>query len=189
MQINDKQVGLLAKVARSTRAAHAGEANVSILTLAAASYGLRPASEATVPTGFDPSAMALFEAIVEGAYLVAAADGVVDPAERAVFEKVVVEACSGVVAGGPIAALVADLADQLSEDGVDARVSAVASMAGKKPEHAREIVRIAALLAETSGGVGPEERVVLGKIAAASGLADAEVDVAIAAVHAALAAG
>ena len=189
MNIDPKQLDLLARVARSSRSAQNGDPTMSILTLAAASYGLRPASEATIPTGFDPSAMALFEAIVEGAYLVAAADGVVDAAERTVFERVVIEACSGVVPAAQIAGLVADLADQLSEDGTDVRVSAVVAMTGKKPEHAREVLRVATLLAEASGGVGPEERVVLSKLAAAAGLAETEVEAAIEAVHAALAAG
>ena len=52
----------------------------------------RPSDEATVPTGFDPVAVALFEAIVEGAFLVAFADGVFDDEERKTFERVVAPA-------------------------------------------------------------------------------------------------
>src|SRR6185436_19420344 len=128
----DEKISLLAKVARTrsprTGAASAGPgeqrpiSGESILSLAAASYGARPADDATVPTGFDPIAVALFEAIVEGAYLVAAADGVVDDEERRVFERVVAAACGGAVAPKHIADLVADLADQLSEDGMDRRL-------------------------------------------------------------------
>ena len=66
MNIDPKQLDLLARVARSSRSAQNGDPTMSILTLAAASYGLRPASEATIPTGFDPSAMALFERLFEG---------------------------------------------------------------------------------------------------------------------------
>ena len=82
---DDLRIDLLARVARS--AARDGQPvdptrPASILSMAAASYGARPSEDATVPTGFDPLAVALFEAIVEGAYLVAAADGVVDAEER-----------------------------------------------------------------------------------------------------------
>jgi hypothetical protein len=60
----------------------------SILKLAASSYGFGPAGEEiTVPTGFDPQAAALFEAMVESAYLVATADGEFDAAERSTFER------------------------------------------------------------------------------------------------------
>src|SRR5580698_7005143 len=143
----DARIDLLARVARSASAASTQldpAKPVSILSLAAASYGARPSEDATVPTGFDPLAVALFEAIVEGAYLVAAADGVVDVDERRAFERVVTTACGGAVPPKSIAALVADLADQLAEDGMDRRLSVVASQVHKK-EHAREVLRIAAL--------------------------------------------
>src|SRR6185503_16519261 len=115
---------LLAKVARTPHGsapAAAGAADRSILTLAAASYGSRPTDESTVPTGFDPFAAALFESIVEGAYLVATADGVFDEEERRIFERIVTASCGGTVAQGHIADLISDLADQLAEDGLDTR--------------------------------------------------------------------
>src|ERR1700679_822041 len=122
--VNEDKIQLLANVARAkSGVAISGdpETSVSILGLAAFSYGTRPADEATVPTGFDPLAVALFEAIVEGAFLVASADGVFDADERKAFEKVVTAACGGVVGAKQIADLVSDLADQLAEDGVDRR--------------------------------------------------------------------
>ena len=94
----EQKISLLAQVAsRSSDQAEGAAQPVSILTLAAASYGSRPSDEATVPTGFDPQACALFESIVEGAYLVASADGVIDDEERKTFEKVVTTACGGAV--------------------------------------------------------------------------------------------
>ncbi|HEY6728243.1 MAG TPA: hypothetical protein VI197_29740, partial [Polyangiaceae bacterium] len=70
----------------------------SILTVAAASYGSRSQDdEVTQPTGFDPEAAALFEAVVEGAFLVAHADDDFDATERAAFQHVVLSACSGKV--------------------------------------------------------------------------------------------
>src|SRR5215831_19668782 len=131
----DARINLLARVARTTLGPRIvdAEGNLSILSLAAASYGARPDDDATVPTGFDPQACALFESIVEGAYLVASADGVIDEEERKTFEKVVTSACGGAVAPPAIHALVADLADQLQEDGLDRRVEAVAQQA-HRPE-------------------------------------------------------
>src|SRR5215472_3999537 len=182
--LDEDRIQLLGRVARATgEPAEAGddETSVSILSLAAASYGARPADEATVPTGFDPLAVALFEAIVEGAYLVAAADGVVDEEERRAFERVVTTACGGAVTQKAISALVSDLGDQLAEDGLQRRVEAVATQVHKK-EHAREVLRIAALLAQASDKVSDVERSVLSKLAAACGLEPSEVDSAIAEV-------
>jgi tellurite resistance protein len=177
----DDKINLLARVARSS--ARAGTAPdpsrpVSILSLAAASYGARPDDDATVPTGFDPMAVALFESIVEGAFLVASADGVFDDEERRVFETVVVTACAGAVAPKQLSGLVGDLEDQLREDGLDRRVKALSEQITKK-EHAREVLRIAALLAQASEDVSAVERDVLAKIAKACGLAESDVDSAL----------
>src|SRR5262245_21120893 len=98
----------------------------SILTLAAAFYGSRPLDDdVTQPTGFDPEAAALFEAVVESAYLVAHADGEFDADERAAFQHVVLAACEGAVAARQVEALLADLEDQLAEDGLDKRIRMV----------------------------------------------------------------
>lgn len=186
----EEKINLLARVAsRSANGAagsDGGAPPVSILSLAAASYGSRPSDEATVPTGFDPQACALFESIVEGAYLVASADGVIDEQERKTFEKVVTTACGGAVPPQAISALVSDLGDQLEEDGLDARVKAVADHA-HKPEHSREVLRIAALIAQVSESVSDVERAVLTKIAQACGMAPTDVDQALTDVRAALA--
>lgn len=186
---NDLRINLLARLARSStasgRLSDSGKP-VSILSLSAAAYGAKPSEDATVPTGFDPIAVALFESIVEGAFLVANADGVFDDDEKRMFERVVVAACGGMVAPSQITALVADLGDQLQEDGVDRRVEAL-SKAVMKPEHAQEVLRIAALLAMATEDVSPVEREVLGKIAKATGLGAGAVDQALAEVKAALA--
>jgi tellurite resistance protein len=180
----EEKINLLAKVAGKSPS-DGGAQPVSILTLAAASYGARPSDEATVPTGFDPQACALFESIVEGAYLVASADGVIDDEERKTFEKVVTTACGGTVAPPAVHALVADLADQLQEDGIDRRVEAIAQQA-HRPEHCREVLRIAALVAQVSDSVSEVERAVLVKIAKACGLPSEDVDRALEDVKSAL---
>jgi len=142
----------------------------SILAVAAASFGSKPTTDdVTQPTGFDPEAAALFEAVVESAYLVANADGEFDETERSAFERVVVTACEGTVAEQQIHALIEDLHDQLSEDGIDKRVAMV-SRSISKPEHQQEVLRVAALLAQVSGGVSQVERDVLDKLCTAFSL-------------------
>ncbi len=143
---------------------YAADTKGSLLTAAAASYGSKPTGdEVTQPTGFDPSAAALFEAVVESAFLVAHADGVFDPTEQAAFQHVVLSACEDRVAEAQVTALLADLADQLEEDGMDKRIKMVARTINR-PEQAQEVLRMAALLAHVSGGVSAEEREVLEKL-------------------------
>jgi len=188
--LSEDKIQLLGRVARAqSGAAPSGdpEKHISILSLAAASYGARPAEESTIPTGFDPLAVVLFEAIVEGAYLVAAADGIVDAEERNVFERVVIAACGGVVLQQQVTELVGDLAGLLDRDGIDKRVKEVASQVHKK-DHGREVLRIAGLLAIVSDDVSPIERDVLDKLATAFDLVGADVDNALSDVRAVLAA-
>ena len=190
VMLSEDKIQLLGRVARAqSGAAPSGdpEKPISILSLAAASYGAKPAEESTIPTGFDPLAVVLFEAIVEGAYLVAAADGVVDAEERHVFERVVTAACGGVVMEQQIVDLVTDLSQQLAEDGMDARVAAVAAQVHKK-DHGREVLRIAALLAFASDGISDVERDVLDNLARGFGLEPRDVDGALSDVKAVLAA-
>lgn len=178
---------MLARVARAPHEVPGGGSpERSILVLAAASYGSRPTDEATVPTGFDPHAAALFESIVEGAYLVATADGVFDDEERRTFERIVTMACGGTVAQRHVAGLVADLAEQLAEDGLELRVSRLAESVTRR-EHAREVLRIAALIAQVSEDVSPVERALLERLCGAFKLEPTEVDLAFADVKTALA--
>jgi tellurite resistance protein len=185
--LTDDRINLLAKVARTPHGTHGeGSQDRSILMLAAASYGSRPTDESTVPTGFDPFAAALFESIVEGAYLVATADGVFDDEEKRTFERIVTAACGGVVAQKHIADLVADLADQLSEDGLDKRIARLAEGVQRK-EQGEEVLRIAALIAQVSEDVSAVERDVLAKIAQACRLEPNDVEDAMAEVKRSLA--
>jgi tellurite resistance protein len=142
--------------------------------------------EVTQPTGFDPSVAALFEAVVESAFLVADADGDFDDTERHAFKQVVVLACSDKVTQPQIAALLADLENLVKEDGVDKRVSMVAKTI-RTPEHAREVLRISALIARVSKGVSEVERNVLEKLRSEFGLETSAVDAALREVELALA--
>lgn len=184
----DDRINLLAKVARTPAGTtkDARPQDRSILTLAAAAYGSRPSDESTAPTGFDPFAAALFEAIVEGAYLVATADGVFDEEEQATFERIVVAACGGAVTQKNIAALVGDLSDQVAEDGLEQRIKRL-TIGVQRPEQGMEVLRIGALIAQVSEDVSDVERAVLEKIAAACNLGEGAVDQALADVKASLA--
>lgn len=188
MQLDDR-INLLAKVARAPIAPGVEQASTdrSILMLAAASYGARPQDESTIPTGFDPLAAALFESIIEGAYLVATADGVFDDEERKTFERVVTASCGGAIPPNHIADLVSDLADQLSEDGLDRRIERLAQGI-QREEQALEVLRIAALIAMVSDDVSEVERSVLDKIASACKLGEGAVERALDDVRASLAA-
>jgi tellurite resistance protein len=177
MQTDDR-INLLARVARTPHRLSdepPRSSERSILTLSAAAYGARPTDESTVPTGFDPVAAALFESIVEGAYLVATADGVFDEDERSTFERIVTAACGGTVPSSHVSNLVADLADQLGEDGLDQRITRLASGV-QRPEQGMEVLRIAGLIAQASEDVSDVERSVMNKIAAACQLAPGDVD-------------
>jgi len=170
---------LIERVARGIARPNASGAALSILAQAATSYGARPiVDEATVPTGFDPAAAALFEAVVEAAFLVANSDGVFDDDERAAFQSVVAHACGDVVQISQLQALIADLCEQLAEDGIVKRTRMVARTI-TKPEHQLEVLRIAALMAHISGGVSDQERSVLEQLARDFGLTDEVVEEAL----------
>jgi tellurite resistance protein len=185
----DDRINLLARIARTPwpPSSDAPGSERSILTLAAASYGARPVDENTVPTGFDLSAASLFESIVEGAYLVATADGVFDDEERTTFERIVTAACGGAVSRNLVTDLVADLADQLAEDGLDRRIERL-SLGIQREEQKIEVLRIAALMAHVSDDVSDVERAVLVKLATACRLDAGTVDRALADVKASIAA-
>ena len=186
MTLREDNVPFLARLVRRGDASTASTEVVSILTLAAASFGSRHDPDSTAPTGFDPAAAALFEGLVECAFLVAHADGVFDETEREAFERLVVVACDGSVAAGQIASLVSDLEAQREEDGEDARILAVAT-AFKRPAHAEEALRVAVVMARASDDVSDVERRTIEKIAAACGLPLGAVDEAFRAVDAEIA--
>jgi tellurite resistance protein len=177
----DKVAGKLREPAPFTEGASG-----SILTIAGAKYtGQSLDEEVTQPTGFDPQAAALFEAVVESAYLVANADGEFDDTERAAFEHVVLTACDGSVSESQLRALLEDLADLLEEDGADKRIQMVARTIAR-PEQAHEILRVAALIAHVSDGVSAVERRVLERLAEECKLESSAVDDAVSEVERAL---
>ena len=172
-------------VARPGQAAPPG-VTASILAQAAKSYGARPVyDESTAPTGFDPKAAALFEGIVEAAFLVANSDGVFDADERAAFQSVVTVACNNEVQPAQLQALLADLCKQLADDGIEKRARMVARSI-TKPDQQIEVLRIAALMAHISGGIHVSERDVLDQLATGFDLGAGAVDKALGEAEAAL---
>lgn len=188
---------LLERIAASLRTARASlppgadrpaaAARDSILARAAELYAVRPGGEDTPPTGFDPAAAALFEALVEGAFLIANADGEFDADERAAFEHVVLSATGKRIAEGQLSALLEDLAQLLTEDGIAKRLEVVGKTV-TKPEQQREVLRVAALIGCISGGVSDVERSTMGALAQSFGLGSDAVDGAVSDAASALAA-
>jgi tellurite resistance protein len=173
---------LVEGVARITRSGSEAPnpKTTSILAQAASAYSARPAiDDVTMPTGFDPAAVALFESIVEGAFLVANADGNFDDAERERFQGIVGDACQNLVHMKQIEALVADLREMLAEDGAEKRISMITRTIAR-PEHQREVLRVAALMALASGDTDAPERAVIEQLARGFQLDIAAVDEALA---------
>lgn len=162
----------------SSRSATQPREKDSILARAAELYASRPSEESTPPTGFDPAAAALFEALVEGAYLVAHADGEFDDEERAAFEQVVLAATNKQVAVSQLHALLADLNELYVEDGAERRIEVVTKTVSRT-EQQHEVLRVAALIAQISGGVSDVERAAMEKLASGFGLDKQAVDVSI----------
>lgn len=180
---------LLERVAQCIAQPAAGAStggNTSILKRAAILYGARPVlEEATVPTGFDPQAAVLFEAVIEAAFLIASCDGVFDDDERLAFESVVAQACDNAVQVAQLDALVADLREQLAKDGIEKRTRTIGRAVIRR-DHQIEVLRIAALIAHISGGVSEHERSVLDQLARGFDLPSGSVDHALAQAEIAL---
>jgi tellurite resistance protein len=158
---------LLERVARTIRrpTSAPGGVTASVLAQAASAYSAHPTiDEADELAGFDPGAAALFEAVVEAAYLVANADGVFDEDERAAFQSVVSSACDNLVQMRKLDALTADFRELLAEDGLEKRARMIARTISEH-DHQIEVLRIAALMAHVSGGVSDDERAVIAHLA------------------------
>jgi tellurite resistance protein len=82
------------------------------------------------------------------------------------------------VSQAQLRALLADLADLREEDGSDKRVKMVARTVSR-PEQAREVLRIAALIALVSQGVSEVERRILEQLASEFRLDSRAVDTAL----------
>jgi tellurite resistance protein len=156
-----------------------GGAARSVWSLAAATYGARPDDESTLPTGFDPHLVGLFEAMLGAAILVAHADGHFDDVERRALEQVIHSLGSGSLPRGQVTTLVEDFEADLARDGFERRVELVID-AIVRPDFGRELLRVATVVALASHDVSREERALLDRFAHGMGMDVGEVDAVIA---------
>jgi tellurite resistance protein len=153
----------------------------SLLAQASFAYALRPSYKKTVPTGFDPIAATIFEAVVDACYLVATADGVFDDQERLWFVEVVRRGCEERVTVADIELLVDAMTFALEQEGAARRVEVVACSL-PTTEQREETLRFAAATAAASGGVAAAERAVLEALSENFGLPSSALEMALAAV-------
>lgn len=150
-----------------------GSRGRSVIALAAAAYAAQPSVDSTTPTGFDPYAVTLFEAIVEAAFLVATADGVFDEAEREVFARIVAASADHALPRSDLNGLIEDLADNLTLHGLDQRVARIAESV-TRPEQKVALVRVAILVALANDAVSEPEEAVIDRLCAAIGMSITE---------------
>ncbi len=81
--------------------------------------------------------------------------------------------------------LLRDLEEQLAEDGLDQRLRVIGKAISRR-DHQQEILRIATLIAHISGGISPEERSVLERLASGFHLPSGSVEAALHQVEQAL---
>jgi len=137
--------------------------NRSVIALAAAAYASQPSFDSTTPTGFDPFAVTLFEAIVEAAFLVATADGVFDADEREVFSRIVAASAENALPRSDLNGLIEELAEHLAIDGVDRRVARIAQSV-RRPEQKIALLRVAILVALANDTISETEEALIARL-------------------------
>lgn len=137
--------------------------NRSVIALAAAAYASQPSVDSTTPTGFDPFAVTLFEAIVEAAFLVATADGVFDADEREVFSRIVSASAENALPRSDLNGLIEELAEHLAIDGVDRRVARIAQSV-RRPEQKIALLRVAILVALANDTISETEEALIARL-------------------------
>lgn len=137
--------------------------NRSVIALAAAAYASQPSVDSTTPTGFDPFAVTLFEAIVEAAFLVATADGVFDSGEREVFSRIVAASAENALPRSDLNGLIEELAEHLAIDGVDRRVARIAQSV-RRPEQKIALLRVAILVALANDTISETEEALIARL-------------------------
>ena len=137
--------------------------NRSVIALAAAAYASQPSVDSTTPTGFDPFAVTLFEAIVEAAFLVATADGVFDSDEREVFSRIVAASAENALPRSDLNGLIEELAEHLAIDGVDRRVARIAQSV-RRPEQKIALLRVAILVALANDTISETEEALIARL-------------------------
>jgi hypothetical protein len=182
------QDSFAARVTRSiARPGPGAPQGVRASILAQAARLQRPmGDEATAPTGFDPAAAMLFEATLEAAYLVALADAPLDAREDAVLRAIVDVGCDGKMTSAQTDDLLAELAASVAREGAEQRYHHLAQLVAHR-DHQGELLRIAAIMAQATSGIGAEQRAALERLAAGfsrgADAVQAAIDAAIDALH------
>ncbi len=127
-----------------------------------------------LPGGGDPAL--LFNAIVEAGYLVAAADGTVDPTELETLKKAVGTLTDGEMSPSEIDTLLDDLVDLRETQGEKSRCSAVGAML-RDANAGEEGLYLAAAIAYVSAGLSAPELAVMEEIARTARVSGAQLAV------------
>lgn len=130
----------------------------------------RSLRDRTVGEGGDRSL--LFNAAVEAAYLVAAADGTVDRTELGMLKRAIVTLADGQLTSDEVDSLIDDLVDLRTTQGEAERCRAVGSLLAAH-NAADEGLYLAAAIAYATNGLDRKELSVLERIAAAAGMSQA----------------
>lgn len=123
----------------------------------------------------------MLEACVELMFFAANADGSIDPAERAVFEKNALEATHGQLRPEIIRAVLAHFEGAAKTADRAARIQAIARRV-PDPRVRRAVLALAVKVAHADGALRPEERAFLVEAGAAFEIPAAEVDALLASV-------
>jgi tellurite resistance protein len=160
------RVERIERLANVTLGGEGGAGRRSLIALAAAAYASQPSVDSTTPTGFDPFAVTLFEAIVEAAFLVATADGVFDDDEREVFARIVAASAENALPRSDLNGLVEELADHLAIQGLERRVARIAESV-RRPEQKVALLRVAILVALANDTISEPEEAIIERLCSA----------------------
>ncbi|MFO0660208.1 MAG: hypothetical protein U0165_10305 [Polyangiaceae bacterium] len=133
----------------------------------------------------ESSADAFFSALVEGAFLVAAADGELSEDEEVTLAETISHVTGEVLAPDEFVAMIDAYAEALSEDGVARRLEVLAEQLPDAPAR-REVLAFASLLALCDHNLVDDERGMLFAMGKAFALDDAAVRSVIEGVEASL---
>lgn len=160
------RVERIERLANVTLGGEGGAGRRSLIALAAAAYASQPSVDSTTPTGFDPFAVTLFEAIVEAAFLVATADGVFDDDEREVFARIVAASAENALPRSDLNGLIEELADHLAIQGLERRVARIAESV-RRPEQKVALLRVAILVALANDTISEPEEAIIERLCSA----------------------
>jgi hypothetical protein len=133
----------------------------------------------------ESSADAFFSALVEGAFLVAAADGELSEDEEVTLAETIAHVTGEVLAPDEFVAMIDAYAEALSEDGAPKRLTVLAEQVPDAPAR-REVLAFASLLAVCDHNLVDDERGMLFAMGKSFGFDESEVRAVLGSVEASL---